>query len=699
ARQWDMAKSIAALRVDDVSNAQASECLIGFDASGKPTEVGGNSVAFDADGGRLLLGGVSVGADTEPKQEPTREYGVLTGTFRKMTVTSRGPVGFRGATPVQLTVSPGPDKRLLLMDLERGIPITTMPVPGRLPESNAVILAMSADTSIVAAVVNIRESAVAVVVWDARSGLIQQQFAVTATPTAIAISPDGTLAACSDDDGDVTVWPVGAGGPVAKLHNIEPTRALSLAFGHNSLRHYKEGAASAVDGWLLAAGYGGGGITIFDAGRQAIKSRCVGSLYDVYALAFSPNGMTLASCGRGNAKLWDIASGRHLLDLGCGGSAEGLAFSPDGNKLAVAAYALFDKASFSVWNLEESRGMRALRGLSGQVEKVHFSPDGTLVAGLSQTWQVGVWETASGHQRFVLNVPPGNYADNASFAFSADNRQLAFSSGQNVGIWDMETGKRVKKWPLPPGLCDMIGFHPSGKFILLRKETQDETVGPFSAYPPTKYPRVIRIRELVGPEPLKPIMEIDELDHNVYTDICTSDASCFLVDGDSLKAGSVRRVMAIDPIARRKLWEVRSETARGDPGWMMFDPTGTTACICVREKRIEWRHVPTGKILRTMAEGPDYLCISPHGKDVVLRASIESMPGTDALRFADATTRQPWMTIASPSPIASGLDSNFDTSGRYLAWGTKDGLVVLCDVPELQRRMSTLGTTSLVGKP
>ncbi|MFI5382020.1 MAG: hypothetical protein ACHRHE_22220 [Tepidisphaerales bacterium] len=57
------------------------------------------------------------------------------------------------------------------------------------------------------------------------------------------------------------------------------------------------------------------------------------------------------------------------------------------------------------------------------------------------------------------------------------------------------------------------------------------------------------------------------------------------------------------------------------------------------------------------------------------------------------------MAIASPSQIASGLDSNFDTSGRYLAWGTKDGLVVLCDVQETTRRMSTLGTPALVGRP
>src|SRR5207249_2251855 len=78
--------------------------------------------------------------------------------------------------------------------------------------------------------------------------------------------------------------------------------------------------------WLLAAGDAGGTVTIWDIESNVILTPCRGGLYDVSAVAFSPDGTTLASGGRGPIKLWDVATGKLLLDIISGDNITSLDF-------------------------------------------------------------------------------------------------------------------------------------------------------------------------------------------------------------------------------------------------------------------------------------------------------------------------------------------------------------------------------------
>src|SRR5262249_42214354 len=61
---------------------------------------------------------------------------------------------------------------------------------------------------------------------------------------------------------------------------------------------------------LLAAGGGGGTLTVWDWQHRLAVSDCRGSCYDVTAVAFSPGGSTLASRGRYEARILEGAPGR-----------------------------------------------------------------------------------------------------------------------------------------------------------------------------------------------------------------------------------------------------------------------------------------------------------------------------------------------------------------------------------------------------
>ncbi len=677
--------------VDQPLQSNAIASLLGLDARRTKLfqDFGALSLAYDPKGERLLMGGV-LNENRQALSAKIWDERLL--SPRALPAGGSGPVGFRSdGTPIQLAFHAGregqPD-RLELIELEKGRLAVAFPLPesGKLviEDGDPLGLGMSAEGALVAALVKQGHGPLMLHVWDGRAGKLVRRLEFAARCTAF--SPDRSFVAAGNGDGRVQVWSVRTGQPVAWFSQGRmPVQ--SLAFGRNPLTGSTETQAEQGHEWLLAAGDRGATINIYDVGARKLLEICRGSHYSVSQIAFSPDGATLASANPGSANLWDVATGRLLLSLP-GAYSFGVTFSPDGKRLVVGGSEGDGRPSsgLATWDLDNGHGIKTLRGLTGTVEKTVFSRDGRFVAATSQEWQVAVWDLQSGSLLHVFNAPRGEFIDNASLAFSPDGRLLAFSGGNEARMWHVATGQEQKHWSFDPGFMDTLAFAGADQLLLLRMETKNGRALPYGTDPETN-PRVVRIRDLLGPDPKRPLREIEDFNWRGHGVAATPDGRIFVVEGIDKASGKLSRLVnAYEGATGKKLWSIPTSRSPDVSAELSIDPSGS--CVSFRAGK---KGTPTlvdatsGRFLRILDSLPQ--CLGPEAKFWVSRTEGPLRPaqgffgieeGRDHSLFkVEFDTFQP--CILSPKV---SLD------GRYLGWGNADGSVIVCDLKEVNRRLS-----------
>jgi WD40 repeat protein len=392
------------------------------------------------------------------------------------------------------------------------------------------------------------------------------------------------------------------------------------------------------------------------------------SLYDVYAVVFSPDGMTLASGGRRELRLWDVVTGRNILTIPEYNFAFALAFSADGKRLAVGRVNSDSEALVSVIELEPGRGVAELHGLSAQTGRVEFSHDGQRLAALAQNWEVGIWNLASNRLERVFEVPKGLLADNAAMAFNRDDSQFAFATFTDACLWDVESGRLLESWHFPQGLVQHLCFDSAGRLLLFQWD-----------WPPEKEKRMCRVRELFPTRVWKQLAECPGFGGQIYDAVLSRKGEFVAVVGVGTNGMDVVKVF--DPINGHELCTL-PDTSHGND-WLVTDPqTSRVGYSLGKGKGTGIFRMPGGEFWRNYPlEG--VRALSPNGRWLTVLAGER---GLVVVRTDDPTRR---VTLGFDHTLA--FQSCFSPNGKLLAWGSAEGTVMVSVLEETIRGLEQLG--------
>jgi hypothetical protein len=260
---------------------------------------------------------------------------------------------------------------------------------------------------------------------------------------AVAVSPDGNAVALGwgaldDDEGGIRCWEV---------------KSRKVIWNVKDQRKHIRSIDFSPDGEVVASGSMDGTLAWWDAhtGKQIRRSRHKDG---IECVRFAPRENLLASLDRKKGVLlWDSASGKPMGEIAEPGDR--LAFSPDGQLLAIASGSAKKDPGISLWDVARKKLVKRLEAVTKSrfqviqgpddyegchASGVAFSPDGKLLA-VERSWpgSVVLWDWKKAKELSWMNP---NYESLSGIAFLPEGTTVVVAGcsmdGPPLLLWDIK---------------------------------------------------------------------------------------------------------------------------------------------------------------------------------------------------------------------------------------------------------------------
>ena len=251
---------------------------------------------------------------------------------------------------------------------------------------------------------------------------------------------------------------------ILTLGPIPGTNTVGVSTGHESVTFNAVGVGtpntpSSMDGDYRTWHLPNGAIARLGKGRLGTN---VGTSHR--KVAFSPDGQRLAVASSIGVWLYDVATSRELALIPSASSVLSVVFSPDGTRLASGAW----DGTVKLWDGATKEEIASLEGHTDRVNSVVFSPDGTRLASASDDDTVKLWDVAT---RAEIASLEGHTDRVNSVVFSPDGTRLASASDDDtVKLWDVATRAEIASLEGHTDRVNSVVFSPDGTTLASASE-------------------------------------------------------------------------------------------------------------------------------------------------------------------------------------------------------------------------------------